>query len=485
MADMFIRKIDAVNAQVQCDSGIAHELYEHFTYMVPGYQWSPKFKYGSWDGKIHEFSMRTNTIRAGLYNELRQFAEARDYSFEDDGSFGYTEFSIAEAWDFINSLDLPPPYNEVRDYQVKAFVTCIREGRDIQISPTASGKSLIIYLVARYYNMKTLIIVPTKGLVAQMASDFEDYGYRKPIHKIQGGVSKNSDHLFTVSTWQSLYKDSPEYFNQYEVIIGDEVHLFAANSLRGIMDKAKYAHNRFGFTGTLDDSKTNEMCLTGMFGKVHKVITTKELMDQKHVADLKIKGLLLKYPEHVRARLKKMTYHQEIEYLITSPERNRFIRNLVLSLKGNTLVLFRHTAHGKFMFETVKKAVGDSRPVFYSDGGTDTDEREFIRKVIEEHDNAIIFGSRGTMSTGSNTKSLHNIVFASPTKSKISNLQSIGRGLRKSATKFAVVLYDIADDLHWKGWLNHTLNHFKERVQTYLKEKFKFKLYEIDLVVKE
>lgn len=487
MADMFVTKLNQVYAQVQCDQGIAMELYEHFTYMVPGYQWSPKFKFGSWDGKIREFKRGNNTIRAGLYSELKKFATERDYSFTDDGSFGYSEFSEKEALEFIGTIGLPNEY-QVRDYQLKAFVGAVREGRCIRISPTASGKSLIIYMLFRFYQElhgeQQLIIVPTKGLVAQMAGDFRDYGYRGDIYQIEGGVSKNTNCDCTISTWQSIYKEQKSWFDRFTTIIGDEVHLFAANSLTGIMDKSFNARYRFGFTGTLQDSKTSEMCLIGMFGKIHKVISTHELMEQGHVANLKIKGLLLKYPEHVRNKLKKMSYPDEMEYIRRSPERARFIKNLVLSLKGNSLVLFIGNEYGKALFEMVKAAAPD-RPIFYCDGGTDTENREFMRKIIEEHDDAIIFGSRGTMSTGSNTKSLHNVIFASPLKSKVSNLQSIGRGLRKSATKFAVVLYDIADDLHHKSWMNHTLGHFKERVKVYLAEKFKFKLYEIDLVVKE
>jgi superfamily II DNA or RNA helicase len=249
------------------------------------------------------------------------------------------------------------------------------------------------------------------------------------------------------------------------------------------MDKAYNAAHRHGFTGTLADSKTNEMCLEGMFGKIHQVVTTSELMEQGHVAQLKIKGLILKYPDHVRKKMKRVKYPDEVKFLVTCEARNRFIKNLVLSLPQNTMVMFHHIEHGKYMFEQVKKET--NRPVYYIAGGTDTEERERVRKILEVEDNAIIFGSRGTMSTGSNTKSLHNIIFASPTKSKIQTLQSIGRGLRKTELKTKVTLFDIADDLHCPGWTNYVLSHFKERVKIYLSESFDFKLYEIDLVVKQ
>lgn len=481
MSDIFIRRQNHVHAKIECDEGISMELAEEFTYFAEGYMWSPKFKYGQWDGKIREFNRRNNTMRIGLHHKLREWAGKNGYTVEDDGTFGYTEFSVEEAHDFINDLALPHPYNNVRDYQIKGFVGAVRENRCIRILPTASGKSLVIYLLARYYGLKTLIIVPTKGLVSQMASDFEEYGYDRPIHQITGGVTKFGKCDITISTWQSLYKERPDYFDQYEVIIGDEVHLFAANSLTGIMDKARNAAYRFGFTGTLNGSKTNETCLTGMFGKVHKVVSTAELIEQKHIAELKIKIILLKYSEAVRNTLKKMTYQKEISWLISYPPRNRFIRNLALSLKGNTLILFTIVDHGKYLHEIITKKAEEGRNVYFIAGETDVDDREIIRKILETEDNAIVVASKGTTSTGSNTKKLHNIIFVHPSKSKIQNLQSIGRGLRKTEGKESATLYDLGDDLHYKSWKNHTLNHLMERVKIYIQEKFPYKIYEIDL----
>jgi superfamily II DNA or RNA helicase len=163
--------------------------------------------------------------------------------------------------------------------------------------------------------------------------------------------------------------------------------------------------------------------------------------------------------------------------------RNKFIRNLALSLEGNTLLLFQFVEkHGKDLYAKLKEEVKD-RKVFYVSGSVDGEEREEIRKIVENETNAIIVASFGTFSTGVNIKNLHNVIFASPSKSRIRNLQSIGRGLRKSESKSSSTLYDIADNMSWKNRKNYTLLHFMERIKTYNEEKFRYKLYKVSLVI--
>ncbi|AGS81045.1 DNA helicase [Caulobacter phage Cr30] len=483
-SDIHIRKLNNVHAIIDCDQGIAQELHEHFSYFAPNYAWSPAYKYRGWNGKLYEFRLKDHTIRAGLIHEVLKFAKNRDYSISQDGSFGYTEFSVKEAEDFIKTLNIPEKYTP-RDYQIKAFVTCIREGRSIQLAPTSSGKSLLQYLICRYYidvmGSKCLVIVPTIALVAQMSGDFRDYGYKERIHQITSGVAKSAEVDITISTYHSLVKQDKYYFDQYQLVMVDEVHLGEAKSITSTMDKCLEAPNRFGLTGTLTDSKTSEMALTGMFGKIHKVITTAELMDQGFVADLKIKCLVLEHPEESRKALHKKTYQDEIKFLINSPSRNKFIVNLGLSLQGNSLILFRINDHGKYLYEQLKSSVKEGRNVYFVNGGTEKEDREYIRKIIEEEDDAIIVGSKGTMSTGSNTKKLHNLISAHPNKGKIINLQSIGRALRLASGKTSSTFFDIADDLSWKGSKNHTLNHLIERIKIYIEEKFNYKMYRITL----
>ena len=248
------------------------------------------------------------------------------------------------------------------------------------------------------------------------------------------------------------------------------------------MNKATLAKYRYGFTGTLDGTLTHKLVLEGLFGPVYQVTTTKKLQDNETLAPLDIKVLLLNYTKEVREDFGKKTYQEEIDFIIGNTGRNRLISNLALSAKGNTLVLFnRVDAHGKPLYELINSKVEEGRKVFFVSGEVDTSDREAIRKIVEKQNNAIIVASLGTFSTGINIRNLHNIVFASPSKSQIKVLQSIGRGLRKSDNGQTTTLYDVADDLHWKGRKNYTLLHSIERVKIYEKEQFNYKMIKVDI----
>ena len=284
-----------------------------------------------------------------------------------------------------------------------------------------------------------------------------------------------------ITTWQSIYKLRKDWFKKFDVVIGDEAHLFKAKSLTSILEKMEDTEYRFGFTGTLDGTQTHKLVLEGLFGPAQKVISTKELMDSGTLADFKIKILALKYHDEIRKIVSKMDYQAEMDFLVSHEGRNKFIKNLALSLQGNTLLLFQYVdKHGRILEEMIKEEAGD-RKVFFIHGGVKGEERDDIRGIVEKENNAIIVASYGTFSTGVNIKNLHSIIFASPSKSKIRNLQSIGRGLRKSDTKDSATLYDIADDLSWKSTSNFTLKHLMERVKIYDEEKFDYKLYSIGL----
>ena len=177
-----------------------------------------------------------------------------------------------------------------------------------------------------------------------------------------------------------------------------------------------------------------------------------------------------------------MSYQEEIDFLVGHPERNNYICNLVKGLTGNTLVLFQFIEkHGNILHSILKNIIDPSRKIFFVYGGTDADSREKVRELVEGEKDAIICASYGVYSTGVNIRNIHNIVFASPSKSRIRNLQSIGRGLRKSETKEAASLYDISDDLMHSERKNYTLNHFMERVKIYTSEHFPYRIYSIPI----
>jgi len=478
---LYIEKVNEVYNKVKTDDrGIAEELSAYFTFKVPGYQFMPAYRNKFWDGQIRLYNTSTQMLYSGLNNYVIMFAKERGYEVEFEYDNSAENYSVAEAKKFIEEekFTMTP-----RDYQLEAYVDAIRYKRGLFISPTASGKSFIIYMIMRKLLRQTLIIVPTTTLVHQMYSDFEEYGFNseKYCHKIFSGKDKNTDKPVVITTWQSIYKLRKDWFKKFDVVIGDEAHLFKAKSLTSILEKMEDTEYRFGFTGTLDGTQTHKLVLEGLFGPAQKVISTKELMDSGTLADFKIKILALKYHDEIRKIVSKMDYQAEMDFLVSHEGRNKFIKNLALSLEGNTLLLFQYVEkHGRILEEMIKEEAGD-RKVFFIHGGVKGEERDDIRGIVEKENNAIIVASYGTFSTGVNIKNLHSIIFASPSKSKIRNLQSIGRGLRKSDTKDSATLYDIADDLSWKSTSNFTLKHLMERVKIYDEEKFDYKLYSIGI----
>jgi superfamily II DNA or RNA helicase len=484
VSDLILHKKNEAYIQFECDRGIAQELSDYFTFFVPGHQFTPAYKSRIWDGKIRLADLRSFTIYHGLVPYIEIFCKERDYTLEIDSDVSVTQnFSLIEAKEFVDTLGLP---HEIRDYQLKSFVQAIRNKRMLLLSPTASGKSLILYCIIRYLqieNGRGLLIVPTTSLVEQMYKDFEDYGYDSDqyCHRQYSGKDKHTNKFLTITTWQSIYKNPGEYFEQFDFVLGDEAHQFKAKSLTTILSGCVNAKYRIGTTGTLDGTQTHKLVLEGLFGPVYKATSTADLIEKGQLASFKIKCLILKHPESVCKMARSWDYNQELEYIVMNTARNDFIRNLALSLNGNTLILFQFVEkHGKSLHANIKEHA-KNRHVFFVFGGTDVEIRESVRAITEKERDAIIVASYGTFSTGVNIRNLHNIIFASPSKSRIRNLQSIGRGLRIGDNKDEAVLFDISDDFRIGKYTNYTLKHFVDRVKIYDDEKFKYKFYNIEL----
>ena len=485
MSDLIIQKKNEVYLKVEAEPHLHKEAAEFFSFEVESAKYMQrKNRYRGWDGKVRLYSPATGEIYCGLVDYLTDWAKERGYhyQFEESQYFGHPKdqndlITPESVVGFVQALGLPSGL-KVRDYQYAAIYECLRYNRALLLSPTASGKSLMIYSLVRFHvnvKRKILIVVPTTSLVEQMYKDFEEYGWMasKHCHKIYSGEEKNSEADCIITTWQSVYKQPRKWFSRFDVVIGDEAHLFKAKSLTTIMHKLHGCKYRYGFTGTLDGANVNQLVLEGVFGRCSKVTKTHELMKQGHVAKLKVKVIVLKHEEKIFEG-----YQDEMFYLIEHEPRNKFIRNLACDLKGNTLILFNYVEkHGIPLYEMINSYT--DRPVHLVYGGVDTDDREQIRKLVENEDNSIIVASYGTFSTGINIKRLHNLVFASPSKSRVRNLQSIGRVLRQSKDKVKATLYDIADDISTDKGNNYTLNHLMERLKIYKDEKFNYEIIEV------
>lgn len=491
MTDVTITKKNEVFVRVDAEPSILLEMNDFFTFSVPGAQFTPSYRAKLWDGKIRLLSMFTKELYVGLVPYVQEFCKANNYTFTKNLP-SYSK-DVVPAQQFISTLNYHSngvPV-EIRDYQIEAILETVNRGRTLLLSPTASGKSLIIYSLIRWHQLqgrRQLVIVPTTSLVEQLYGDFADYATNdtwkvsENCTRIYSGKEKVTNFPITISTWQSIYKMPKSYFENFDVVYGDECHLFTSKSLTSIMHKCTNAPFKIGTTGTLDGTKTHRLVLEGLFGAVHKVTTTKKLMDSQQLAELNIRCLQLDYSDKEKQSCKKFTYQQEMDWLVTHPKRNAFIRNLTLSQKGNTLVLFQYVEkHGKVLHQMLKEKIESDRKIFFVHGGVETKDREAVRAITEQSDNAIILASYGVFSTGVNIRNLHNIVFASPTKSRIRNLQSIGRGLRLGEQKTKCKLYDIGDNLSWKNHRNYTLLHLIERVKIYNEEQMSYKLLTVPL----
>ena len=484
MSNLVIKKKNEVFLEISAEPHVYYELSDHFTFDVPNAKFMPQYRGRHWDGKIRLFDSRSNQIYVGLLDKLVSFCKQYGYEYEflNNKYYGLPfesneNISKEGVKDYVSSICKYDP----RDYQIEGIYDALKHNRRLLLSPTASGKSLMIYSIARYYVEKgqnILVVVPTTSLVEQMYKDFADYGWDvgSYCHKIYAGKERETDSQVIITTWQSIYKLPRKYFERFNVVIGDEAHQFKSKSLISIMTKLHHAKYRFGFTGTLDGTQTHKWVLEGLFGPSYKIIRTDELMEKGYLANLDIKIVVLKHPPK-----KFENFEEETQYIIKHQQRNNFIKNLTLDLKGNTLVLFNRVEdHGKPLFELINNSARNKK-VFFIYGGVNVEEREEVRAIAEKENNAIIVASYGTFSTGINIKNLHNIVFASPSKSRIRNLQSIGRVLRKGDNKIKATLYDLADDISYKSRKNYTLNHLIARVKIYSEENFNYDIVNVTL----
>lgn len=484
--DIRIVIIDTCFVAIDADESIKRELQEKFTFEVPGFQFMPAYQNGSWTGKIHLYNLWQNRLSAGLIYQVIAYAKQFDYTIEVPEEILRKEIPQDKFDSLYDAYNLPSGFTK-EEHQTVLIKKALELKRALILSPTGSGKSLIIYALCKTLLMKepakkALIIVPTKNLVSQFAKEIKEYGFKGSISKFS--ETKDTSGNIIISTYHSLYKLQKKFFDQFSILVFDETHLAQAKSTTTLMSKTSSVRYKFGTTATLKDTKCHLMALEGMFGPIITHTTTKKLIDAGKLTPAKIIAILLKHPEEVRKENKdkgetgSAGYQKELELITTSEKRNIFIRELVKRCENNTLILFNLIEHGKKLKDIVSEL---GLPVYYIDGGTGSIEREFVREQMEKESKAVLIASIATTGTGFNCKNLHNVIFVHPTKSKIRVMQAIGRILRLLSGKKEVKVFDIADDLSWKKKKNITLEHFLFRLDTYQKEEHPLFIKEFEL----
>lgn len=492
MTKIYVEKINETFIRIHTEAGIEQELSDNFTFFANNYKWHPKFKARIWDGKIRLYSTLKKTLYTGLLEDVKRFADKNGYEVQTNGFDTPDLFDRDLIYQWIEKLNIHSDKNKlgVREYQIQSFLEAIQEKKRVLISPTASGKSLIIYLCIRYLlakKKKIILVVPTTALVDQMYKDFQDYSSEIPwdiadyAQTLYSGQSKDITKQLLITTWQSIYKNDKKFFEGFDAVIGDEAHGFKATSLISIMEKCVNAEYRIATTGTLNKSTVSDLTIKGLFGPITIVTTTKALMDAGYISELKIKVCVLNYPDPTRKVISKLEYDKEMEFLCYSEKRRKFIANLAMNTKGNTIILVsRVEKMGKPLYELLKQISEETgkKKVFAVYGDVNVDEIAEIKEIVKKNKDCVIVASYQKFSTGANVPSIENVIFGSPSKSSVRVLQSIGRGLRLSEGKTSCTLYDIADNLSWKGNKCSGMLHLADRIKIYTEEEFEYSFSE-------
>lgn len=494
------------------EQSIIDDIYDEFSFMSPNAQFDQRFQRGNWDGMIHLFNKQNKTLYAGLFIPLLDFLDkvGLPYDLDDKLLEMPNDFTSEDILNLGDVIPVSSGGNDITpyDYQSEAVATALNMKRAVLIAATSAGKSLIIYLWSRIIQMqlmednddgKILIIVPRSSLVEQLYSDFEDYSQKdtnwfayNQCQKVSGKYTKTFHNNIIISTWQSLAKIDRDILDEsISAVVVDEVHTAAASSIKQILSSLKTCPYRIGLTGTLDNSETNKMSIQGLLGPVVKIISAKELIDMGAASNVQVNVMLLRYPPDVIKKLKqqkkeidesKNMYNKnsisrkkfvaEMELIESYKERNEFIHDLTEAYDGNTIIFHDKKAHGVLLHE----AIGSNSVVI--NGDVDVDVREEIRTITEASDGINIIASYGTTSAGVSIKKLHNLIFASPTKSVVRVLQSIGRMMRKHQSKDVAMIFDIVDDL---GNECYALKQAEARLEYYYEQGFEVVFNEFDL----
>lgn len=519
MKDITIRKINETWIKVTCAEVYQElDIQDRFSFEIPNAKHDPRVKAGKWDGIKKLYDRRSGKLYLGLLLSLLDFCEKQNFSVDLDDSLVPDSDDFLSLEDvkhlvenFIQPKDKDGNDIEVYDYQYDAVLYMLNMGRTTCLSATSSGKSLMIYLAMRIYQIldgfdtKTIFItVPSINLVNQMYADFETYSkgtswnVKKYCQKVTGKHSKRIEKQIVITTWQSQKNIAYDEYERIGAIFIDEAHQAKANVLTSILESLTQCEYKHGLTGTLDDIECNELTIQGLLGPKKVIVTAKEIIDAGRATNVKVNMILLNHNSetcnsfkkfsYARAMAKKSKfdpttlYESEVKFLSTHEPRLEMLLDLIESLEGNTLVMFdRVESYGEVLYNRFKDKRPDS--TFLIVGKVDGDEREEIRLDIENYDDATIWASFGTMSTGVSINKLHNCVLISSSKSKIRVLQTIGRMMRMHSSKHDSYIYDIVDNLQQSDndKENYVMQHAQKRIEFYMNEKFDLDFINLDL----
>lgn len=486
-SSLYIDKIDNVNLRIKGEISQLLELKEFSSFYAPNYKYHPRFKARIWNGKISYFNMKDKTLPIGLMPELLKFCQ--QFGYDPKMQFDINELvppkKDEEHFNKFYDIIFKDTEFYPRDYQHEAIMAGINNRRGLILSPTGSGKSLIIYTLIRYLlneGKKVMLVVPNVSLVNQMFSDFVDYGWYQCGHhveKLYSGQKPTFGKDVLITTYQSLLRKGPEFFAPYDALMNDEAHSVKSVELQKIAAKCGNASTRIGLTGTLPKEESDAYNIHGMLGPTIYKLKSKKLIDKGVLSNIAIVNAFLKYPDKIAEKGRRRKYHDEVDLIESTECRMNAFKYVFDNIKDgqNSLILVNHIKHLEAIEDFIESNIDDKYQLYVINGSIDATKREAIRQTIDKESNVILLATYGTVSTGINIKRIHNVIFGSSSKSEIRVLQSIGRGLRTHGEKEGVVIWDFVDDFSYENRngniiKNHVYGHWEQRYKYYKEQEF-------------
>jgi superfamily II DNA or RNA helicase len=489
-AHITIQYHDSSHIKIIGDPETKEILNDYFTMPAKNFWFNPKFKSGWWDGQIRFYNPTTGLLPFGFYYRLFTFLKKHDIKFKIDSDLK-SLLSLEDISDFEQEVEKAMESIEERDYQIRAVKKILKLKRGILEHCTGAGKTIVLYLLSTYFynkkNIKKIIfVVPTLTLISQTRTSLLKFGIKEKDIGLYYKDEKDTSKYITIGTWQSLTKNK-KLLEQADVVIADECHGAKAVEISALLNSCINAIYRIGLTGTMPEHKTEYMTIVGSIGQVIDTVDTHTLIHKEKVlSKAKIIILELNYPKEAHKAIKaeadaeekkqrdnnqavvKKHYRIEQKFIEEHEGRKKVFKKLLENEKfhnKNTLILFDTVAFGKSYMEYVEKNHTDKH-IYWVEGKVKVDAREKIRQDSNIQDGVLLFATLGTFSTGIDIPKIHNIIFLRIGKSNTRVKQSIGRGLRKHATKKELTIYDFSDILKYSE------DHLLKRITIYTKEQY-------------
>ena len=419
-----------------------------------GYQFSSKFRDGSWDGYISLMGSYSE-FPTGLLSVVLSALKVKGYKVTVHWGDYHLESHIVFNPDILHGIHL-------RDYQMDAAIKLLNARRGVARMATNSGKTEVFAAILKVLEGKqALVIVHRKELLHQTAERLEERLGIK-VGKIGDGLRQPLE--VTVAMVQTLHNmmESPEtqeLVKGNEIVVIDECHHASSNQMMDVLFKVPGMY-RYGFSGTpLKDDDLADMKLISATGRVLVNVTN---------ADLIAGGYSAVPTVHLHAVVSNSKddwdedYHSAYQkQIVDSFDRNSKIIDLAKHRSGwgdVVLILVNRIKHGNFLsFETEG---------MYSTGEHTTEHRQHMLSQMKKGVPGVYVATT-IFDEGVDVPSINALILAGGGKSDLKLLQRIGRGMRAKDGENVIHIYDFIDDTN-----KYLLKHTEERVDVYVKEGF-------------